>query len=506
MRKTKKMISYLPPSDIDFEVANEEGKFHNLFFVSLFLRTFIEDLSNAYGVGLKNNFVEIKNQYLKYVVDTAVFDKAAQHYFNLTKTKPSFAKQVNENLFKETQQVNLLSKELLSTDFSRKTNAELVSYVERYSQLMQAMITWGMLPVVMEIRSPVYTDFLTSIVDKKNREMKANISISEAVAVLSSFDGETEAKHEQRKLLKLAIKIKQSNNAVENLLEFQNELEKHAAQFGWLAYGYGGPAWKRVDYEDAIRSILKENPEKMLEELEHNEEKLAVQKQLFESKLCLTDLEKTFFAIGRDFMKGKALRREAMSFAAYGSEPLHKEIAKRLNLSFLQVRFMLFEEMKRVLNGEKVDENELTKRTKYVIYGLFNHGEDEVIATGKDAEKYSKLIAHEEIDLNLKELTGTCACPGKAMGAVKLIHRPEDMSKMQKGDVLVSYATTPDIVSAMRLASAIVTDMGGLTSHAAIVSREMNIPCIIGTKIATKFFKDGDNVAVDATSGIVKKV
>jgi len=63
--------------------------------------------------------------------------------------------------------------------------------------------------------------------------------------------------------------------------------------------------------------------------------------------------------------------------------------------------------------------------------------------------------------------------------------------------------TQPEFLPAMKKASAIITDEGGLTCHAAIISRELGIPCIIGTKIATKVFKDGDIVEVDATRGIV---
>ena len=66
--------------------------------------------------------------------------------------------------------------------------------------------------------------------------------------------------------------------------------------------------------------------------------------------------------------------------------------------------------------------------------------------------------------------------------------------------------TTPDMISAMKRAAAIVTDEGGITSHAAIISRELNKPCIIGTKLATKVFNDGDLVEVDATTGVVKKI
>ena len=80
------------------------------------------------------------------------------------------------------------------------------------------------------------------------------------------------------------------------------------------------------------------------------------------------------------------------------------------------------------------------------------------------------------------------------------------MKKMRPGDILVSHMTYPDIVVSMKKAGAIITDMGGITCHAAIVSRELGIPCVIGTKIATKVFKDGDEVEVDATKGVVRKL
>lgn len=69
---------------------------------------------------------------------------------------------------------------------------------------------------------------------------------------------------------------------------------------------------------------------------------------------------------------------------------------------------------------------------------------------------------------------------------------------------MVCVMTLPDYVSAMKLAKAIITDEGGITCHAAIISRELGIPCIVGTKIATKILKDGDLVEVDADRGIIK--
>jgi len=96
------------------------------------------------------------------------------------------------------------------------------------------------------------------------------------------------------------------------------------------------------------------------------------------------------------------------------------------------------------------------------------------------------------------------AYPGYVKGNVKRVDMPEDMGKMEEGDILVSTATTPSIVPAIRKAGAIITDEGGITCHAAIVSREFKIPCVVGTKIATKVLKDGDLVEVDANKGVIK--
>ena len=79
-----------------------------------------------------------------------------------------------------------------------------------------------------------------------------------------------------------------------------------------------------------------------------------------------------------------------------------------------------------------------------------------------------------------------------------------DLAKVNEGDILVALQTAPDILPAMRKAAAFVTDMGGITCHAAIVAREMKKPCIVGTKSATKIIQDGDFLEVDADKGDVR--
>ena len=100
-------------------------------------------------------------------------------------------------------------------------------------------------------------------------------------------------------------------------------------------------------------------------------------------------------------------------------------------------------------------------------------------------------------------IKGAPASPGIGIGRVRILKSPKEIGKLKEGDVLVAEMTSPDYVPAMKRAEAIVTDKGGLTSHAAIVSRELGVPCVVGTKDATKKLKEGQVVMVDGGKGVV---
>ena len=102
---------------------------------------------------------------------------------------------------------------------------------------------------------------------------------------------------------------------------------------------------------------------------------------------------------------------------------------------------------------------------------------------------------------------GLPASPGMAAGKCHVITDPKDINEFQEGEVLVTTMTSPDWVPAMKKAIAIVTDAGGMTCHASIVSRELGIPCVVGTKSrsveATKVLKSGQDITIDAQNGVV---
>ncbi|MDD5341731.1 MAG: PEP-utilizing enzyme [Patescibacteria group bacterium] len=98
-------------------------------------------------------------------------------------------------------------------------------------------------------------------------------------------------------------------------------------------------------------------------------------------------------------------------------------------------------------------------------------------------------------------LKGIGASPGIAEGAARIFHSGDDPSSFKEGDVLVAAITDPTMVTAMIKAAAIITDIGGITSHPAILSREMGIPCIVNTKKATEKIKNGRRIRVDGQKG-----
>ena len=105
----------------------------------------------------------------------------------------------------------------------------------------------------------------------------------------------------------------------------------------------------------------------------------------------------------------------------------------------------------------------------------------------------------------METLKGIGASGGKVQARACIVLTHDQNSKMGEGEVLVTKMTTPLFTPAIMKASALVTDVGGILSHAAIIARELGIPCVVGTKDATKRLSDGDLIVVDGDEGLIQK-
>ncbi len=173
------------------------------------------------------------------------------------------------------------------------------------------------------------------------------------------------------------------------------------------------------------------------------------------------------------------------------------EITGRKDFAMLNI-----DEIRNVLAG--ADVSPAGERIK--LLAVFKEGNKWNFVGGAKAKEIAEKVKPSVEGIS--ELKGIVASPGNARGTAcvypfGIMHKFENM---QKGDILIASTTGPEFMAALQKAGAIVTDEGGLMSHAAVVSRELKIPCIVGTKIATKVLKDGDLVEVDAEKGIVRRI
>lgn len=375
------------------------------------------------------------------------------------------------------------------------------------------------------------TDFLKSRIN----ELNLSLEPATAFSVLSTPKADGFTAREEKSSLKILAWIKDNSKlkhwfmsqTTEELIKnfpnlpkpWKNRITRHYYNYCWLPYTYLGPAYTLDYYLETWRGLLHEDLDavRKLKELRDKARQIQREKARLIKILRLTPLEKHWFAVAADIVWLKGFRKETYFHGFYVLDMLLKEIGKRSGLSLLQTKYLLPSELPKALNGKDFA-NIANERQKFsVIYGKTpkNHprlkkGWTEKgisVYTGKKAKMFLKKHKFEKIKIvKTNELIGTCACPGLAKGTVRIINLPEEMVKMNPGDIMLSHTTFPSLVPAMKKAAAIITEDGGITCHAAIVARELQTPCVVGCKHALHILKDGDVVEVDANKGIIKKI
>ena len=323
---------------------------------------------------------------------------------------------------------------------------------------------------------------------------------------LFAVEEPTGMRREKVSLARIAAMLRQKGMDLEDE-EIRQELQEHAGQYAYLGFYlyYGTP------YEgEVLKKRLSEQAEKN-EEIEI-ESQIEFDKKKTQEIIELLNLDAETVRMIETIKKWSFLANEldeSYALIIYKNRGLFEKIGELLGLTYDEIIEMTLPELVDALEkGEKAS-GDLKQRLhkRYEDHAIVLEDGRITLFEGDAFEKYRAQEARlDESFYHLSELKGQCASPGLAKGTVKVINGIHDLEKVKKGDVLVAASTVPAFVPAMEKAVAIVTDEGGLLSHAAIVSRELGVPCVVGTKIATKALKDGEMVEVDATNGIVKKL
>jgi len=203
--------------------------------------------------------------------------------------------------------------------------------------------------------------------------------------------------------------------------------------------------------------------------------------------------------------------REHLNKLIFGNQSYLSKILVKINKQFnIPIDDLLFyskEEIYELFSNNKVDSSVLKDRKESYVF--FIKGKEIIILQGNDAKKF---ILEFVLESTSNEIKGTPVNKGVVRGRAKVLFYSSDkfdevskmIKEMNKGDILIAETTSPELMAACKKASAILTNQGGLLSHAAIVSRELGIPCIVGLENITHIVKDGDLLEVDANKGIVR--
>lgn len=276
-----------------------------------------------------------------------------------------------------------------------------------------------------------------------------------------------------------------------------NDLIAHQQEYSWLRNSYS-------NVEVLPVSFFEERKKELMPDLRaHVEGKLREAAARKEEVIQEFGLDEETRAIAENLAEAlmwQDARKKEVWVYLYHTNLLLKELARRSGIPYESLEESDAEE---VLGMARA--GEFNPRTQ--PFAIFV-GQEYQFFSGEEAERLWDIYAVDKNDA-ITELRGTVASRstnGPIRGRVKIVHDPFAADNFKEGAILVAPMTAAEYVFLMKKASAIVTDVGGLTSHAAVVSRELGKPCIIGTKYATQFLKDGDEIEVDTEKGVVRKI
>ncbi|MFH1235366.1 MAG: PEP-utilizing enzyme [Parcubacteria group bacterium] len=411
------------------------------------------------------------------------------------------------------------SQAIQHADLSQWSNTELLRSYEQWTVLALNTLSSSTFGTVLEFEEPLLSGPLYEFLKRTVPAQYAD-NVGTIFTVLTTPTGENENRITEIKLIEIVLKYyrsipqksRKSPEAAIRLLEAKNlkllrVLKKYHERFSYLSYGYSGPKKPFAETVDDLLRHLKLS-QAVLGRKRHDllvaNRTMKHQQVAWFRRAGIDPEHRKLFTILRELAGLKRWRKKLMVRCQYLVHDLVVEISKRLGISLREVQALSHWEVRKAF-ARKFSRAYLHARAQQTVVWI--HGVRwSVLPFEKARFVVLEINRSLQVKDSVQELHGMCACAGKAQGHVKILRNAGDLPKFNAGDIIVSPATSPELVPAMRRARAIITDAGGITSHAAIVSRELGVPCVIGTKIATKVLKDGQKVAVDAGNGIVKRM
>lgn len=470
------------------------GILHTFFPVG---QTALKPLLNYYGDSFKIALFFIKKDYVSWYWNEEDMTRLRTDFIERANKNPNFLKQHLKDWQSQLKIFHQAMKKVDKTDLSKLSDQELI---DLYQEFYQAYLAEFCQVMAIEDAFSMHADRFIEprfreILKEKGQENKFSNDYLILMSPVNSSFIEQELK-DRLKILKLHLQGK----------KIEQQLAKHAQKYFWIRNNYAKMQVLDADFfrhelEGMIK--LKTQPDEELKRIGEEIPKVKARKKAIIKELKLDKEFLNLIKITEMFAYIQDERKKHVLISNYYQKLFFEEIGQRAGLNLKEMEYTIFPEMAEILLKKRFDKTQLAKRYEHCL--CIQTLDDYEILDGKAADEIFETV-FAFADKAVAEIKGTCASQGKAKGVVKIILKTHDLVNVDQGDILVTTMTRPEMVVAMEKAAAIITDEGGITCHAAIVSRELGIPCIIGTKIGTKVLKDGDLVEVDAEKGIVRKI
>lgn len=420
----------------------------------------------------KSSYIFEKKEWNKFGEGLVEFAYKPKNMKALEKKYQLFAK----NFLKSTEQ------------FNKKINLETYDKFLKNYEIMGAGLV-----ITLMLGRVVYEELQRVLEGKVNQK-----DLDEVIGLLTYPEVHTPLSVSRIELLKIAKKN------IKDKSKLEKALDSWLKDFGQIPVNFAEEPWLLDDAKKQLKEISK-NPEKVLKEIEKNhKDKILKRKRILKqiNDIAVTNLSD---ALAKTTILNE-FRKQVFCKVSLGYRDAYKKLAEKAGGSHFRDCFHLTPtEMRNIILGKKVDILKIKEERKDLVGCIFDRNGKWKILPREDLKMFleDSIFKGEKDGVEVTLLKGQVANKGVARGVVKVIERRDEFGKFNPGDILVAPMTSVDYVPIMGVAGAFVTNEGGITSHASIVSREMNKPCIIGTKIATKVLKDGDFVEVDAEKGVV---
>jgi phosphohistidine swiveling domain-containing protein len=437
------------------------------------------------SIGYKEDFERFGKYFVKRFLNEPLYLQKLVKWSE--KNKDSLKKYLEDNFSKDVEKLD-------SDKFWKRLNGYVKKY--RHFNLINGPSWWmGSDPTAARLKRSL-------------RRFKNADEIFEIIT--DPLEYKTENLLEELSILGIAIFVKRKG--IKKLSEkirdngARKMLDKHVDRFSYIPFGYNtGVIWDEKHFIDQINKLLRKDIEKMRKEI-GNAARVKIKRR--DKKVKELNLSKEEIILAKA-VRSLAYLQELKKATQTKSHPVlnfvvYKDLARRLRVPVRTFDYMSYPEIKDALKKGVSDGllNEIKQRKD--VSALVMSDLKYKWIYGEEVKNILRANNFIQVNKNTRVLKGVAASRGFARGRVSVCIFSTQINKIKKGDILVAGMTTPDFVPAMKKAAAIITDEGGITSHAAIVSRELQIPCVIGTKIATKVLRDGDFVEVDADRGVVK--